>query len=222
MSAAKKPVPDWDRIEIDYRAGVKTLRQIADEHGITHGAVNKRAKAKSWARDLNAKIQAQAEAKVSKAAVSTEVSKAKAVTETTIVEANADAIVRIRLAHRQDIGRTRGLFRTMLGELEASSTPEGQALLEEMFDVVHGKDDPEDKGSRRAEKLRQMLDRALELRDRVDTAKKLAETLEKLVRLEREAFGIAAVTAEPDTPQSAAPSPTDARAYYAWLTQQGA
>lgn len=37
--------PDWERIELDYRAGIKTLRQTAGEHGITHGAVNKRAKA---------------------------------------------------------------------------------------------------------------------------------------------------------------------------------
>ena len=25
---------DWEKIELDYRAGIKTLRQIADEHGI--------------------------------------------------------------------------------------------------------------------------------------------------------------------------------------------
>ena len=52
---AKKPAPakaagtvapaaDWEKIELDYRAGIKTLRQIADENGVTHGAVNKRAK----------------------------------------------------------------------------------------------------------------------------------------------------------------------------------
>ncbi|MFA5386786.1 MAG: hypothetical protein WC322_00105 [Candidatus Paceibacterota bacterium] len=29
--APGKAVPDWERIELDYRAGVKTLRQIADE-----------------------------------------------------------------------------------------------------------------------------------------------------------------------------------------------
>ena len=50
----KKPAPakaagivapiDWEKIELDYRAGIKTMRQIADENGITHGAVNKRAK----------------------------------------------------------------------------------------------------------------------------------------------------------------------------------
>ena len=44
---------DWERIELDYRAGIKTLRQIADENGITHGAINKRAKRDGWERDLS-------------------------------------------------------------------------------------------------------------------------------------------------------------------------
>ena len=65
---------DWEIIERDYRAGIKTLRQIATENGITHGAVNKRAKADGWDRNLQAKIQAKVEAKVSKALVSKSVS----------------------------------------------------------------------------------------------------------------------------------------------------
>lgn len=55
-----KPQPDWKAIELDYRAGIKTLREIADAHGITHGAINKRAKRDGWTRDLKAKIQAKA------------------------------------------------------------------------------------------------------------------------------------------------------------------
>lgn len=39
-----KNAPDWERIELDYRAGIKTLQQIADENGISHAAVHKRAK----------------------------------------------------------------------------------------------------------------------------------------------------------------------------------
>lgn len=53
-TTTKKPAPDkaagivapidLEKIELDYRACIKTLRQIADENGVTHGAVNKRAK----------------------------------------------------------------------------------------------------------------------------------------------------------------------------------
>lgn len=52
-SALAKAAPDWERIELDYRAAIKTLRQIADENGITHGAINKRARRDGWERDLS-------------------------------------------------------------------------------------------------------------------------------------------------------------------------
>lgn len=59
--ANAKPAPDWEKIELDYRAGIKTLREIAADHGISHQAINKRAKRDGWSRDLSAKIRAKAE-----------------------------------------------------------------------------------------------------------------------------------------------------------------
>lgn len=56
----KVKTTDWERIELDYRAGIKTLRQIADEHGISHVAINKRAKRDDWTRDLSARTKANA------------------------------------------------------------------------------------------------------------------------------------------------------------------
>lgn len=41
---------DWEKIEFDYRAGIKTLREIAVEHGITHAYVNKKANQEGWMR----------------------------------------------------------------------------------------------------------------------------------------------------------------------------
>ena len=55
---AEKRTPDWEKVELDYRTGLKTLRQIADENGVSHGAVNKRAKTKGWSRDQMAKASA--------------------------------------------------------------------------------------------------------------------------------------------------------------------
>ena len=87
----------WDVIELDYRAGVKTLRQIAEEHGITHGAINKRAKRDGWTRDLSAKIAAKADELVSRAAVSRTVSKEQRILERQVVdnyaEVQANAII---------------------------------------------------------------------------------------------------------------------------------
>lgn len=42
--ASGKPSVDWERVEADYCAGIKSLREIAKEHGVTDGAVRKRAK----------------------------------------------------------------------------------------------------------------------------------------------------------------------------------
>ena len=47
----RKVAPDWERIEFDYRAGVRSLREIAGEHGISHVAINKRAKRDGWERE---------------------------------------------------------------------------------------------------------------------------------------------------------------------------
>ena len=115
------PTPDWERIELDYRAGIKTLRQIADENGITHGAINKRAKRDGWERDLSEKIQSKADALVSKALVSKPVSTETKVAERQIVDANAQAVADVRLGQRDDIGRAKGITRSLLDELEDSA-----------------------------------------------------------------------------------------------------
>lgn len=65
---AKRQI-DWERIEYDYRIGFKTLREMAKEHGVTHGAINKRAKRDKWPRDLTEKVNARAKALVSKRAL---------------------------------------------------------------------------------------------------------------------------------------------------------
>jgi hypothetical protein len=107
----KAPVKeiDWELIERDYRAGVLSVREVAASQGITHGAINKRAKRDGWERDLKAKIQAKAEALVSKREVSSAVSAERVATDRVIVEANAERIADVRMAHRTDIARGRRL-----------------------------------------------------------------------------------------------------------------
>ena len=122
---SEKKAPDWERIELDYRAGMKTLRQIADEHGLTHGAINKRAKRDGWVRDLSAKIAAKADELVSKAAVSDAVSK-PTLGEREVVAANAHLQAEAMLSHREDVRKGRALVAGLMDEVE--SNPEGLAL----------------------------------------------------------------------------------------------
>lgn len=180
----RKPAPDWERIEVDYRAGVKTLRQIADENGISHGAINKRAKRDSWERDLSAKIQAKADALVSKAEVSSKVSRETLATEREVIDANAQAIVQVRLAHRTDIGRSRSIVMAMMAELEASCGAENAELLASLGDMMRS---PDEYGR---DKLNDLYQAVVSLPGRAKTMKDLAASLVSLIDKEREAFSI--------------------------------
>ena len=187
-----RPAVDWEAVEKDYRAGVKTLRQIAEEHGITHGAVNKRAKKESWPRDLAAKIQARADALVSKAEVSNEVSKEAKISERQIVEANAQAVVNVRLAHRSDIAKARNTVTALLTEMEAQCGTENAALLEQLGEMLRS---PDEFGN---DKLNDLYVKIISLPGRAKTMKDLAESLSKLIDKERQAFGLDKDTKEED------------------------
>lgn len=182
--AAGKAAPDWERIELDYRAGIKTLRQLADEHGITHGAINKRAKRDGWERDLSEKINAKADALVSKALVSNEVSKEARIAEKQVVDANAQAVAEVRLAHRKDIHRARKLTNALLDELERQTDPDTLAMLNELGDMLRA---PDNNG---VDKLNDLYQKVISLPERSRTMKTLAESLQKLVDMERVAFGM--------------------------------
>ena len=179
-----KPAPDWEKIEADYRAGIKTLRQIAGEHGVTHGAINKRAKRDGWSRDLSAKIAAKADELVSKSAVSTPVSSEARIAERELIDANAQAIVSVRLSHRKDIQRSRRITMRLLGELELQSGRENAELLEQLGEIMRREDD------RGQDKLNDLYQKIISLPGRAKTMKDLGESLRVLVTLERQAFGL--------------------------------
>lgn len=180
---AEKRSIDWEAIERDYRAGIKTLRQIADEHDVTHGAINKRAKKGKWERDLSNRIAAKVESLVSKRQVSSEVSKEQLDTEEQIVERNADSIADKVLSQRKDVTRARGVVTSLFEELEG-----------QLGDTVHDLNrlgelmaSPDDKGM---DKLNDLYHKIISLPGRTDTAKKLSESLRILIELERKVLRI--------------------------------
>lgn len=113
----KKPT-DWERIELDYRAGILTLREMASAAGVTEGAIRKRAKRDDWTRDLSAKIKAKADDLVRKQEVRSEVRNESTLTERVLIEAGAEAILRVKLGHRSRITRHSELLDKMQAELE--------------------------------------------------------------------------------------------------------
>lgn len=182
MAQEKKPVPDWERIEADYRAGLLSVREIASAHGLSHVAISKRAKRDGWTRDLSKRIQDKAEQLVTTRTVTSEVTTEQAVTDRAIVEANAEVIAGIRLAHRKDISRSRTLAMALLGELEEQTG--NIELFQQLGELLRS---PDDKGM---DRLNDLYQKVISTPGRIDGMKKLAETLKNLIGLEREAYGL--------------------------------
>jgi hypothetical protein len=183
MAQEKKSAPDWERIEADYRAGVLSLREIAALHeGVNHVAIARRAKKEGWVRDLSERIQSKADELVTKRTVTPDVTAERAVSDRSIVEANAEVIAGIRLAHRKDIARSRSLAMALLGELEAQT--DDPELFERLGELVV------DTGNDAESKLLEAYRRVISTPGRIDGMKKLAETLKNLIGLEREAYGL--------------------------------
>lgn len=175
----------WETIGIHYRAGIRSLRDIGTEFEVSDAAILKAAKREGWTRDLKARIQAKAEAKVSAALVSESVSALTKATERQTVEVNAEAVARVRLAHRADIQKGRALVAKLLDEL--MGVTDQPDLIEAMtLAVAQTSDEP----AKREQKLREVLERVISIPGRVGAVKGLAEAMKNLVSLEREAWGI--------------------------------
>ncbi|ELO3583123.1 hypothetical protein R6Z41_001486 [Salmonella enterica] len=184
--------PDWEAIETAYRAGVMSLREIASYHGISEGAIRKRAKRDDWSRDLNARIQQKADDLVRKQEVRKTVRTKTELTERVLIEATAEVIASVRMEHRGDIRRARELTNTLFDELGAQCAD--VVALEQLGDIMF---DPDDKGR---DRLNETYQKVISLPSRVKSLKDLSDSLKTLIGLEREAWSIGAVSEPEKTP----------------------
>jgi hypothetical protein len=106
---------DWDAIEREYRAGVKTYREIGANFGISHCTIQKRANKEGWTRNLSERIKQKTAEKVIKAEVTRKVTK---ITEREIVESVAEQQAAVLLNERSDIMKLSGLYEKFRLELE--------------------------------------------------------------------------------------------------------
>lgn len=181
---------DWEAIHAEYRAGLLSLREIAAEYHVSHTAIRKRAVRDGWQRDLRARIKARADALVSRVVVSSEVSTESKVADAVIVESNARAVVQTRLQHRRDIARARAVAASLLDGLEVISA--NLPLIERLAAAVA-------KGlelvPKEVDQHIATVRKAFDLPSRAGMLKSLADTIAKLIALEREAYGL---DSEPD------------------------
>lgn len=180
----EKKVIDWEKIELDYRAGVKSLREIASEQGVSDTAIRKRAKRDDWVRDLSAKIKAKADDLVRKEQVRAEVRTANHISEKETIEANANLVASVRLSQRKDIQRSRSIAMKLFDELEHQVGVENAENLEMLGELLRSEDD---KGR---DALNDIYHKIISLPGRVKSMKDLSDTLKTLIALERQAFGL--------------------------------
>lgn len=178
-----KPEPDWAKIEADYRVGVDTLRAIAARYqGLNHVAIKRRADKEGWERDLSSRIAQKADALVTRDAVTTPVTRIGPVTEKQVIDANAEMQASIIRSERKDVKRARDLVSKLFSELE--QVTDNYDLMEQLGELLVSPDDAN------IDKLNDAYRRCISLPGRVDMAKKLSETLEKVINTERRVYKI--------------------------------
>ena len=191
---AERKQVDWGSVERDYSAGLLSLREIGDKHGVTEGAIRKRAKKEEWIRDLTAKIAKKSDDLVRKEMVRSEVRSEKIISEKEIIEVNAQAIVNIKLAHRGDIRKSKNIVNALFDELEL--TTDNRELFEQLGELLRQESESGH------DKLNDIYKKVISLPQRIDGVKKLTDALKTMIGLEREAYDITAAPTATDNAMS--------------------
>lgn len=108
---------DWDAVERDYRTGQFTQRELAEKHGCSHQAINKRAKSSGWTQDLAKQIKQATNAQLVATLVNQEVAKSGQEVASTVLAA-AEVNTRVVLGHRKRIADLHRLAEDAQAKLE--------------------------------------------------------------------------------------------------------
>ncbi|MGO2504824.1 MAG: hypothetical protein ACTH7L_01775 [Psychrobacter alimentarius] len=185
----KKIEVDWDEIERLYRADLRTFAQLASDFGVADSTVRRRAKKGGWKRDLKNRIKERTNQIVQERAVNSLASDQVARDDMTIEE-NAQLTANVRLSHRQDIRTARQISMTLFDDLQAQLGAENRQRLEDLF-IAALKEGSVDVSALEA------YERVIALPTHVRVMKDLADTMTKLVTLERQAYGLDDVDSSP-------------------------
>lgn len=194
---------DQEALQADYEPGTLSLRELSAKFGMDpkkgHVQITRLAKRKGWTQDLGPKIHAKAEAKLRRATVPAEkvpAQKGQAaprIADAVVIEANAEALLSVRLRHRTDICRGLGLSMKLMSELELQT--DNLELLQQLGELLRREDD---NGN---DKLNDLYQKIISTPGRIKSMKDLADTMKSLIGLEREAWSIGAVNEKPAGPE---------------------
>lgn len=191
MTNEAKPATDWELIERHYRAGIKTLRQIGKEYGVSHTAVKQRATRFGWVRDLTEKIQQETQtlvtAKVVSKALSNSLSKDRLLSDAETVRVYSEVVASVDMTQRSDIEMALNLSRSQMVELTALSNPsfaDDLARLAELLD----QGGEADSGKVKMDKLNELYRYITSLPGRVKMVKEIAAAHGVYIPVQRKVF----------------------------------
>jgi hypothetical protein len=183
MKSSQKPrTIDWQAVERSYRVGVMSLREMGTAHNVAESAIRKRAKRDAWTRDLRAKIQAKADELVRKQEVRNLVRTEGAASDKMQIQAMGQLVAGVQMGHKAIAARGLKLCNALLAELETQTFD--TVVFVQLGELMRN---PDDSGM---DKLSILYKKVISLPGRVDTARKLMESMKSVIAMEREAYNI--------------------------------
>ena len=171
--ATEKTPTDWEAIEREYRGGQLSVAEIGRKFGVSHTAIQKKAKKRNWARDLTERVKSEIAARM----VAEGLQPAR---EAATIEHSVQRGVMILTGQRGRIGRTSEIVAKLLEELHDTTDN-----LAEIEDAIHDETEDDESGKRRARMLA-----AVALPSRSAVVNNLTQSLKTLIALERQAYNL--------------------------------
>jgi hypothetical protein len=112
-------LPDWEAIERAYRAGMLSLRAMAEQFGSKESTIRSRASKNGWKMDLTAQVKAATKEKLSRSTSRTTVAQSDVREDAQIIEEASDVAATIVLSHRTDLAQWRGIANKLRDALDA-------------------------------------------------------------------------------------------------------
>jgi hypothetical protein len=183
----KDKAGDWAYAQAEYEAGIKTVRDIALDIGVTESAVHAHISKGGWIRDPHARLRVQEELRAAEA----EKFRAElAAKKDMVVRVTAQMQSSVMVRHRADIHSAQTLVKKLLKEL--SEITDGIEEFDNLGELMHSPD------ARGMDRLNAAYRRVISLPERSGTLSSLASVLKTLIQLERQAFGITGALEDPE------------------------
>lgn len=110
---------DWELIEREYRTGRFSLAQLEARHGVNRSNISRRAKKYAWKKDLSSKVRERTQQKITRASLPPEAQAVYDDQDEAVIEFAANENAAVVKGHRATLERFRGIADRYVTMLEA-------------------------------------------------------------------------------------------------------